>query len=199
MIANRIRELREAKGLSQDELGAKVGTNKFKVSRIETGETRLTLDLATKIAAALDVSVAEVLNVQAIPTARGLAEEAVSYVGGEGDPLARLADIERNRILYEIKSNALDELGIVAGDIVLIDMSADTVAKVKPLALVIAQVYSGTELLAARTVLRQFVPPALLVANSRSESHEPINMKIIDAHIKGIIVSHHRRLSGGLS
>ena len=199
MTANRIRELREAKGLSQDELGGRVGTNKFKVSRIENGETRLDLDLAVKIARALDVTVADVLGVDNGQHGPGLSEDAVAYQPHDDEPLARLEDLERNRVLYQATSNSLDELGIQAGDVLLIDISADAVAKVKPLAIVIVQVYSQSELLSATTIVRQFVPPALLITNSRTENRPPVSMTATDAHIKGVVISHHRTMRNGLS
>lgn len=188
--------MREAKGLSQDELGARVGTNKFKISRIENEETRLDLELAVKIAQALDVSLAEVVGVE---SGGGFSEDAVSYQAGPSDPLYRLADNAKNRSLYKVQSNVLDELGIRAGDVLLIDVSAQAVEKVKPLAIVIAQLYSQQELLDATTLLRQFVPPSLLVTNSRGDNQSPINMSTTDAHIKGVVISRHHHITSALS
>lgn len=198
MTATRIRELREAKGLTQDQLGAAVGTNKFKISRIEKGDTQLDLDLAVKIAQALDVSLAEVVGVER-DCGRGFDEDAEVYDAPATDPLHRLADAGQNRSLYRVKSNVLDEIGIRAGDILLIDISAGAIRSIKPLSIVVAQLYSARELLEATTLLRQYVPPSLLITNSRDENQPPISMATTDAHIKGVVISRHQNLVSGLS
>jgi putative transcriptional regulator len=191
MTSNRIRRLREARGLTQDRLGELVGSDKFKLSRIETGKQPLDLDLATKIARVLDVTIAEVLGIE---EGGGLSEEAAPYEADSGDPLRRLEDPQRNRTLYRVTCNALDELGIRAGDVVLVDFSADAVKRLRPLQPVIAQLYDPSELTRAVTLVRQFVPPSLLVTNSRTDNRPPVNMATMDAHVKGVIISWHRTM-----
>lgn len=56
-----IRKLREAKGLTQDQLAAAVGMMRSNVSRIEAAKHRPTLETLEKIAKALKVSVAELV------------------------------------------------------------------------------------------------------------------------------------------
>jgi len=192
MTANRIRELREAKGLSQDELGARIGSNKFKISRVENEDTRLDLDLALKIADALSVNLADVLGIEG---GTGFREDAAPYKTGPNDPLYRLADSTKARSLYQSQSDVVDELGIHPGDVLLVDLSAVAVAQVKPMAIVIVQLYSSEELLAATTLLRQFVPPNLLITNSRKTNFPPINMASTDAHIKGVVISRHHQFT----
>lgn len=190
---NRIAELRKAHGLTQSQLGALIGLDKTMVSRLERGEIQLKLDLAKKVSEVLDVTIQELLSMEEF---RSFSEDAEPYRSAPSDPLLRLADPARNLSLYRVKSNALDELGIHSGYVVLIDISAEAVEKVKPLTPVIAQIYSRDTLTEAVTVVRQFVPPNLLITNSKSENRPPINMTAEDAHIKGVILSWHRAFSG---
>ena len=193
MTSNRIKELRMQRGLTQEALGILVGTDKTKISRIERGELQLTTDFARHVTKALNVTIAEVMGETTAPRP-GLAEDAAPYDASPGDPLARLEDAQRNRSLYRVHSRVLDELGISAGDVVLIDFSADAVAKVRPLQPVMVQLHNKDELAKSTTLVRQFVPPNLLVTNSRSENSAPINMATEDAHIKGVVISWHRAM-----
>lgn len=60
-LPNRIRPLREERGLTQDTLALRVGTTKMQVSRLERGERRLTQGWMEKIAAALACRPADLL------------------------------------------------------------------------------------------------------------------------------------------
>lgn len=212
MTQNRIRALREARGWSQTTLGERIGTSKFSVSRLEAGATRLDLETAKKVADALEVSVAEVLGIEPAPAGRagGFREDAEVYKAGLDDPFARLADASRNQSLYRITSDAVDEVGPRAGDVALVDLSHEAVEKVRPMAIVIAQRYldpiagNGHEqqIVLGRqravTLVRQFVPPGLLITNSRRQNEAPVNMATDDVAIKGVVVSWHRSMSSAL-
>jgi transcriptional regulator with XRE-family HTH domain len=72
---NRIRELRKKSGLSQAELGSRVGLHQTQIGNLENGGRNLTMEWARRIAKALDVTVADLL--------------------GDGDNPFRLTDEER--------------------------------------------------------------------------------------------------------
>lgn len=59
-MRNRVRELRQAKGLSQDEFGDKVGVSRQTVSSIEQGRYNPTLALALRVARYFKIPVEEV-------------------------------------------------------------------------------------------------------------------------------------------
>ncbi|MFM2445572.1 MAG: hypothetical protein RI936_19 [Pseudomonadota bacterium] len=192
MTTNRIKELRRARGLSQSSLGAKIGTDKGGVSRLENGETRLDIARAREIADALGTTVEEVLGL-GMP---GLREDATPYTAAPGDPFARL--LADNQYLYAITSNVLDEVGIKAGDLVLVDGSARRVDRLASGEAVVINVVDPADLMdqsKAVTLVRQFVPPRLLITNSRSENHAPINRADDHVAVLGVIVSRHTRLS----
>jgi len=62
-IGNRIRELRESKGISQQNLAAICNFEKANLSRIEAGRTNPTVSTLYKISQALEVSIAELVDV----------------------------------------------------------------------------------------------------------------------------------------
>jgi DNA-binding XRE family transcriptional regulator len=57
-LARRIRELREAKHLSQDELARRAGTKQPAIARLESGRVLPRLDLLQKVATALEARLA---------------------------------------------------------------------------------------------------------------------------------------------
>ena len=190
-MQNRIRELRKTRKLSQSALGERVGMAKWDVSRLESGEVQLKPDVAQRIAKALDVPLADVLGLNG---ENGFSEDATPYVTAPTDPLARLAS-GPNQSLYTIRTNVLDELGLRAGDVVSVDISAEAVKSVKSMASVIVQIHDPKDVSRSVMLVRQFVPPNLLITNSRNDNCQPINMSTEDAHIKGVILSWHRAMT----
>lgn len=61
---SRLRQIREAKGISQRELGRRLDLTDSAISRIESGQRRLSTQMASKWAAALRVSVAELMEIE---------------------------------------------------------------------------------------------------------------------------------------
>lgn len=64
-VGDRVRHAREAAGLSQRELAARMGTSQAAVARLEAGGVGATLTTLQRVAAALDLE----LNVDLRPTA----------------------------------------------------------------------------------------------------------------------------------
>ena len=62
MLPNNLRETRDRKGLSQQRLADIIGVNRATIRRWETGESKITLDMATKIARALGVTTDELMS-----------------------------------------------------------------------------------------------------------------------------------------
>lgn len=56
-IGQRIRSLREASGLSQDKLAAKIGMTRSNYARIERGATNVTIETLMRIAKGLGIDV----------------------------------------------------------------------------------------------------------------------------------------------
>jgi transcriptional regulator with XRE-family HTH domain len=58
-VGNRIKALRESKGISQQDLADKSNIENTNISRIEAGRVNSTLATLSKISKALDVNIAE--------------------------------------------------------------------------------------------------------------------------------------------
>ena len=63
-IGNRIRELRESKGISQQNLAAICNFEKANLSRIEAGRTNPTISTLYKISQALEVKISDLVDVE---------------------------------------------------------------------------------------------------------------------------------------
>ncbi|OJW82299.1 MAG: hypothetical protein BGO69_17060 [Bacteroidetes bacterium 46-16] len=61
-LAGRIKELRESKGMSQQELAAKLDYEKSNMSRLESGLINPRIATLQKVAKALDVTLPELLT-----------------------------------------------------------------------------------------------------------------------------------------
>ncbi len=193
MTKNRIRHLRMAKGLSQEALGLLVHSTKHRISRLESGDTKLDVQTADAIAVALGVSLDEVLGLSSVRngmTAPGFADSADPYLPEPGDPIAAL--IGDHRYSYTINSDALELIGIRRGDIVIVDDSAAAVAAVKPLQAVLVNWRSEAD---SKSYLlpRQYVPPQLAITNSTR--NEKTLLLDGDTHIFAVCVAQHRRLT----
>lgn len=63
-LANRVKELRAAKGLNQQELGALVGASRQTVSLIERGDYNPSITLALRMAREFGVPVEEIFSLE---------------------------------------------------------------------------------------------------------------------------------------
>lgn len=62
MMPQRIRSARKAKGWSQAELAKRVGTDQAHISRIENSEAGASVDILTRIARELDVTISQLIG-----------------------------------------------------------------------------------------------------------------------------------------
>lgn len=157
---NRIKELREAAGLSSDELGERVGTSGSQIRKLEKGERRLTTEWMGRIAEALLVSVQDLIsNTGPISIESDL--EAVQGL----DPTIAAALESKGLRVYRVTGRALFLAGVTPGTTLTFDTShGDALAAhLKPLDVVLVELnpHGGEPCL----VLRQFVPPKLLITN----------------------------------
>ena len=63
-IGKRIRDLRESKGISQQNLAAVCNFEKANLSRIEAGRTNPTISTLYKISQALKITISEIVDVE---------------------------------------------------------------------------------------------------------------------------------------
>ena len=75
-IGQRIRKLRRAHGFSQEELAERIGISTTHMSHIETGNTKLSLQVFVDIATALEVRTDDLLDTPTVTTSQALEEIA---------------------------------------------------------------------------------------------------------------------------
>lgn len=69
LLGGRIKELRNAGNFTQEQIADKIGVSRQKYARIEKGANNISLDVLTKIAEVLKVSVADITRVLDEPLA----------------------------------------------------------------------------------------------------------------------------------
>ncbi len=197
MAQNQVRNLRKHQRLTIAQLAEKAGISPTYLTRIEGGTRGLSVPVAERIAVALQTAVEDVLGLtgesaSARGNGGGFSEDVAIYEPSTADAAPRAARGE-HVIRYIVKTAVLDKVGIRPGDVLFIDVSARAVEALNPLQIVIAQAYDSDELLNATTVLRQFVPPDLLITNS-SASNEAMLALGLDAMLRGVVTGSYRPL-----
>lgn len=62
-LGNKIKSLRKDLGLSQDQLGEMIGSNRLTIFRIETGKVNSTIGILRDLSEALKIELGELVNV----------------------------------------------------------------------------------------------------------------------------------------
>lgn len=102
-IGNRIKTAREAKGLTQEELGAACGTTKQSIFKYETGiVTNIPLDRIEKIAEILEVSPASLMGWEPPPEENKPAEGELDELDKEFIRLVAQLTPEQRRRQIEV-------------------------------------------------------------------------------------------------
>ncbi|HEY5956922.1 MAG TPA: helix-turn-helix transcriptional regulator, partial [Polyangiaceae bacterium] len=99
--SNRVRELRDARSLSQVALAEAVGLTRQSVHAIESGRSIPAVDVALRMARALDCPV-ESLFGETAADSRLLAEPVIVAPSGEGGGRAALANISGRWLSYAL-------------------------------------------------------------------------------------------------
>ena len=96
-VANRIRSWRKEKKLSLDELSRRASVSKGMLVEIEKGAANPSIAILCKLAAALGVSVADIVNVSSEPQVHIIQEEAIPVLwqGAQGGYARLLAGLRQ--------------------------------------------------------------------------------------------------------
>ena len=79
-IGQQIRKVRKAHGMSQEELAAQIGISTTHMSHIETGNTKLSLQVLVDISNALDVRTDDLLCRNTAETATAITEDIAAVL-----------------------------------------------------------------------------------------------------------------------
>ncbi len=178
---NRIRELREAAGLSHAELAALIGTSPQQVSRHELGQRRLTIQWMQRYAVALGVAPAALMAAPELSEARSDVEPATI----EGMPWLSQIIASRGLAVYRVLYSRIPDAGIITGQIITVDSTAEAIRKAAAGTAVLARVV-GTDLI----ILRQYLPPRLLVTNEPGAHNALLRLddRSVPVEIVGVVI-----------
>jgi transcriptional regulator with XRE-family HTH domain len=185
-MRNRIKELREQRGWTLDELAQRIvpPTTASQISKLERAERRLDTGWIERIAAAFGVDPLVLLDDRPATGASGPQPDVAPLsVGG-----AKPGSLERYRVI----SHALDELGLAPGDVVEVDTAVTGTAGLATGDVVLAEVETAPGLVTQ--IMRQWIEPCLLTTNSRAANEMPLNARSLPTRIVGLVVSSHRVL-----
>ncbi len=183
MIKNRILEIRQQRKLSAEKLADIVGTTQSTIHRLETGKRQLTHEWMEKIGKALNVSPSELLptankvqgykNEVALTTGTTILTEGIEKAGESA--------------FYKILSGSLDRLGLKPGEVRIFKISKKAIETATTGNVVIAKIVDENDKTNEVYLLRQYVEPCLLIANSNYSDPPNINMRKIHAEIIAIL------------
>lgn len=186
----RLRELRNARGLSMEKLASMIGREKPLIYKLEHGLTRYNETVLNALARALEVSPMELLKDEQDGDPAGPSmsmQDAIPYeITQDSGALPPIAD---QQVLYEMKSLVLDQIGLFPGDILIIDISPNFLDILDDGDVVVAQAHEGDR---TAIIVRQFLAPSMLVSNSSGMNPPVINIRSEDVGIKGVMRSSHR-------
>ena len=165
---NKIREIRQSKKMTAQELANLVGTAQSTIHRLETGQQRLTDIWMAKIAQALNVDAIDLL---VIANKTNTFHEEVKFF----DHGNLQTNTNNSNALFQVTSNSLDYLGFKVNEVRSFSIQQADMLNVKTGDVVIHAIRDETKKDKEILVLRQFVAPSLLVANSRT-----LNLNSID-------------------
>lgn len=197
MTSHRIKEIRDARGMSQKQLGARIGRTKSVISRLEDGSTSLDLEVARKVAQALDCSLSELLALETEDRGRvsgGIADrDDLTFFEQERDERFP-RPTGPNRYFMKVESDVVAGMGIDKDDRVEVDGSPEICKNPPALAAVRVQFLPDpSRPTHTISLLRQFVPPSKLITNSPRRDERPLDLERDNVKILGVITWSHKR------
>lgn len=179
---NRIKELREMLGLTQEQLAGRLGTLPQQVGKHERGERRLTIQWMQRYAAALEVAPADLISSD-MPLDM---QSDVELATVDQMPGVSAAIATRGLRIYRVLQSFISDAGMTSGTYITVDESPETVAKAAAGDVVIAEIV-GTDVL----LLRQFVPPATLITNRAGHRNtlQRLDDRSVPMRLRGVVIS----------
>lgn len=171
-------------GVTDADIAERLGRDRSVVSKIVSGQQRMSLEWARAFADALKVPVAEVLEQAGVATATqaqelrpGFSESDVAIWAGPGPNQRDARDVAEffgarpGVDVWRVKNHCMVLAGLIPGDYILVDTHQAETAK--PNDIVVAQIYSRDA--TAKTVLRRWVPP-VLISTATPLDHEEVHL-----------------------
>lgn len=172
--------------MTATELAAKVGTTQATISRLENGERQLKAEMLVRIANALQVNAADLLEAASIADTTDDVEPHTPNISAA---VSRALAAKR-LAFYRVVTDALLQTGLEPGAIVLVDTSMTDFARCSTGDILVAKLKAKTGSEPSRVVLRQFLAPSVLTTN-RPGTITAFNLinDTFDVEIVGAVVS----------
>ncbi len=153
-VMNRIREIREAAGLTQEELAEKAGTTATQIWRLENEHVQLNVSWMARLAEALACTPSDLIANAVLAEILGEVEEV--------EPDGVMVTIAKHRHLraYRVLARSVIKAGIKPGDTITVDESDLATANLQPLDVVLVEMGRNKT-----KMLRLFVPPDMLITH----------------------------------
>lgn len=174
---NRIKELRDAAGMSQDELARRVGTTQQQVGRHERGIRRLTIQWINRYAQAFEVS-PQAIIAEGVP--ESLESDVTAITDMSGFPGVSEAIAARELRIYRVDRSLVTSAGVVAGAVITVDESDAARDAAKSGDVVLVRFEENI------LSLRQYVHPNLITTNAPGPRN--VAMRTDDKTISVVIV-----------
>lgn len=177
---NRIRELRDAYGMSAEELADRIGTSATQIRRLEAGARKLTTIWMDKIATALECAPADLIA-HAVVSEDPDVEPAEVGLTGVATALAR-----KGLHVYRVIGDGVVDAGINLDTIITVDQSGVAVSAADTGDIVLVAMGESQAL-----VLRQYLRPNLVVTNrpganlAIKTTDRSIKMQIVGVVVRG--------------
>jgi len=168
------------------ELAARANTSASTINKLEKGETVLNVVWMQRLAKIFDISPESLLGSHDEAAPKNDAEPFK-----EGQEASINIPLSPTQFLYQVKSTVLDQIGIVQGDILVMDSSPSELSALESEDIVLAQLNRDDDRV---MILRQFIAPSLLITNSSSENLRIINLRTDRVVLKAVVVSSHSQL-----
>lgn len=201
------KHLKKKAGVTNAEIAAKLGRDHTVISKLVSGQQRMTLEWAKVFSDALDVPVAEVLEKfevgigfsDAPPQFRqtGFSEsDVVPFAPKQAEDrhvgdLANAFGARPGVDVWQVKSAALSFMGYMPGDFMLVDTHA--AERVRTGDVVVAQIYDNASG-SASTALRRYEPPVLVAASPDPEDRRVNVVDGVNVVIRGRVVASWRAM-----
>lgn len=166
------------------ELATRLNSSASRINDLEKGRTKLNVDWIHRLAKVFEVSPSRIAELT-LGEAKEMIDDVEEY---DGDlPDLRLTTTQR---AYLVKSIALDQIGILPEMLLIAETSPALMSTISSGDIAIVNFHEDT---GKRVLLRQFVPPSILVSNSSGDNAPVVNLRTHDAGITGVVVSSFQR------
>lgn len=200
-VRRRLAALREKRGWSLNEAAERCGVSVSTVQKLEKGPTELTLGWIETLATVYDVPVADLLGMS--PGGVGPLPQLKSDLAPYDIPAKELSILTRDAVspaAFRVLTDALSELGVAPGDILIFDRGREVTAAARAPTIVMAEmaITPGSDVMVI--LLRQFIEPALLITNARTGNAPSLHLEADPVRITGVLLfqvrDHGRPMNG---